>query len=72
MHLYQYQDMATCGGVDPRAGIYREWVAANNVNGEKVTAEQQQLGFALYDQYWLLQRGKKHFVLLKRIAPDDH
>lgn len=48
--------------------IARELLSSGaiSVNGEKVTAEQQQLGFALYDQYWLLQRGKKHFVLLKR------
>lgn len=31
---------------------------ATSVNGEKVTVEQQQLGFAFYDQYWLIQSGK--------------
>lgn len=48
--------------------LARELLASGaiSINGEKVTAEQQQLGFALYDQYWLIQRGKKHFVLLKR------
>ena len=47
--------------------LARELLASGaiSINGEKVTAEQQQLGFALYDQYWLIQRGKKHFSLLK-------
>lgn len=48
--------------------IARELLSSGaiSVNGEKVTAAQLQLGFAFYDQYWLIQRGKKHFVLLKR------
>lgn len=46
----------------------RELLASDaiRVNGEKVTAEQNDLGFALFDQYWILQKGKKHFALLKR------
>jgi tyrosyl-tRNA synthetase len=46
----------------------RELLASDaiRVNGEKVTAEQNNLGFALFDQYWILQKGKKHFALLKR------
>lgn len=37
LHLYRHQDMADCGGIDPRAGIYREWVAAENSEGAQVT-----------------------------------
>ncbi|MEF1340580.1 tyrosine--tRNA ligase, partial [Vibrio rotiferianus] len=40
---------------------------AISVNGEKVDAENPSLNFPLFDQYWLLQRGKKHFYLVKRI-----
>ncbi|SEH73465.1 tyrosyl-tRNA synthetase [Rheinheimera pacifica] len=49
----------------------REFLASDaiRVNGDKVAADQNNLGFALFDQYWLLQRGKKHFVLLKRAQP---
>lgn len=47
----------------------RELIAndAIRVNGEKATAEKNDLGFALFDEYWVLQKGKKHFVLLKRL-----
>ena len=37
MHLYHYQDMQDCGGVNPRAGIYKLWSDAENVWGNKVT-----------------------------------
>jgi hypothetical protein len=30
MHLYIHQDMQACGGINPRSGIYREWVPAHN------------------------------------------
>ena len=36
IHLYYHQDMATYGGINPRAGIYGEWVAAKNVWGDKI------------------------------------
>jgi hypothetical protein len=26
--LYRYQDMEKCGGIDPRAGLYRQWTMA--------------------------------------------
>ncbi|HDM8222785.1 TPA: tyrosine--tRNA ligase [Vibrio campbellii] len=50
--------------------IARELIGNNaiSVNGEKVDAENPSLNFPLFDQYWLLQRGKKHFYLVKRIA----
>lgn len=37
VHLYRHHTFADCGGVNPRAGIYREWVAADNVIGKQVT-----------------------------------
>ncbi len=50
--------------------IARELVANNaiSVNGEKATDDNPELNFALFDQYWLLQRGKKHFCLVKRVS----
>ncbi|WP_045458728.1 tyrosine--tRNA ligase [Vibrio campbellii] len=49
--------------------IARELIGNNaiSVNGEKVDAENPTLNFPLFDQYWLLQRGKKHFYLVKRV-----
>ncbi|MGR5133415.1 tyrosine--tRNA ligase [Vibrio alfacsensis] len=49
--------------------IARELIGNNaiSVNGEKVDAENPSLNFPLFDQYWLLQRGKKHFCLVKRL-----
>ncbi|MCF6452901.1 tyrosine--tRNA ligase [Vibrio sp. MMG022] len=49
--------------------IARELIGNNaiSVNGEKIDAENPSLNFPLFDQYWLLQRGKKHFYLVKRI-----
>ncbi|MET2851603.1 tyrosine--tRNA ligase [Vibrio owensii] len=49
--------------------IARELIGNNaiSVNGEKVDAENPSLNFPLFDQYWLLQRGKKHFYLVKRV-----
>ncbi|MFN1512349.1 tyrosine--tRNA ligase [Vibrio owensii] len=48
--------------------IARELIGNNaiSVNSEKVDAENPSLNFPLFDQYWLLQRGKKHFYLVKR------
>lgn len=37
VHLYRHHTFADCGGVNPRAGIYSNWVAADNVEGEQVT-----------------------------------
>ncbi len=48
--------------------IARELISSNaiTVNGEKITDDNPQMGFRLFDQYWLIQRGKKHFCLIKR------
>lgn len=48
--------------------IARELIESNalSVNGEKITSDNSQLGFPLFDEYWLIQRGKKHFSLVKR------
>ena len=29
-HLYRHHTFADCGGINPRSGLYRNWVAANN------------------------------------------
>tara|TARA_B100002049_G_scaffold216793_2_gene182937 strand:+ start:3846 stop:5105 length:1260 start_codon:yes stop_codon:yes gene_type:complete len=48
--------------------IARELIDSNaiSVNGNKVTSDNQELDFGLFDHYWLIQRGKKHFCLIKR------
>ncbi|MBF4247981.1 tyrosine--tRNA ligase, partial [Vibrio anguillarum] len=48
--------------------IARELIEDNaiSVNGEKITPDNSLLGFPLFDQYWLIKRGKKHFGLVKR------
>ncbi|EKO3376182.1 tyrosine--tRNA ligase [Vibrio fluvialis] len=45
----------------------REWLAngAIRVNGEKIADADLSQGFALFDRYYLLQRGKKQFALIK-------
>lgn len=45
----------------------REWLGngAIRVNGERVQQEGLFSGFALFDRYYLLQRGKKQFALIK-------
>ena len=59
----------------PSKGKAREQLKAGAIrlNGEPLatdTAPDDPIGqqFALFDRYWLLQRGKKHFVLLKKAA----
>ena len=55
-------------GVAKSKRTARELVENNaiSVNGEKITSDNSQLGFPLFDEYWLIQRGKKHFCLVKR------
>ncbi|NAW69456.1 tyrosine--tRNA ligase [Vibrio sp. V27_P1S3P104] len=45
----------------------REWLTngAIRVNGERVQNENMAEHFALFDRYYILQRGKKQFALLK-------
>ncbi|ENU5814168.1 tyrosine--tRNA ligase [Vibrio fluvialis] len=45
----------------------REWLVngAIHVNGEKMADADLSQGFALFDRYYLLQRGKKQFALIK-------
>lgn len=45
----------------------REWLAngAIRVNGEKMADADLNQSFALFDRYYLLQRGKKQFALVK-------
>ncbi|EPG0529086.1 TPA: tyrosine--tRNA ligase [Vibrio harveyi] len=49
--------------------VARELIGNNaiSVNGKKIDTEKPSLNFPLFDQYWLLQRGKKHFCLVKRL-----
>lgn len=48
--------------------VAREHISNNaiSINGDKVSGESPILSFPLFDQYWLLQRGKKHFCLVRR------
>ncbi|UJF23210.1 tyrosine--tRNA ligase [Shewanella sp. OMA3-2] len=50
--------------------IARELIESNaiSINGEKVESGNSTLSFPLYDQYWLIQRGKKHYGLVKRVS----
>ncbi len=65
------QDLVTLlieSGLASSKRIARELINNNaiSVNGEKVSSEKPSLSFPLFDQYWLLQRGKKHFCLVMR------
>ncbi|MBR9787606.1 MAG: tyrosine--tRNA ligase [Vibrionaceae bacterium] len=67
------QDLVTLlieSGLASSKRIARELIDNNaiSVNGEKVSREKPSLSFPLFDQYWLLQRGKKHFCLVTRIV----
>lgn len=48
--------------------IARELLASNaiKVNGEVVSGDSLEQQFALFDKYWIVQRGKKAFRLLSR------
>lgn len=48
--------------------IARELIAnsAIRINGELITSDDLSQQFALFDRYWILQRGKKTFKLLTR------
>lgn len=57
------QDLVTLlmeSGLASSKRIARELIDNNaiSVNGEKVSSEKPSLSFPLFDQYWLLQRGK--------------
>ncbi|MEE3879090.1 tyrosine--tRNA ligase [Vibrio sp. YYF0003] len=65
------QDLVTLlieSGLASSKRIARELIDNNaiSVNGEKVSSEKPSLSFPLFDQYWLLQRGKRHFCLVTR------
>ena len=53
--------------------IARELIESNaiSVNGNKVTSDNQELDFGLFDHYWLIQRGKKHFCLISDKVPSS-
>ena len=36
LHLYRHQSLADYGGINPRDGVFRQWVEAENSYGEKV------------------------------------
>ncbi|MDE1515953.1 tyrosine--tRNA ligase [Vibrio sp. dsl-7] len=60
-------DLLLSSGLASSKRQAREWLAqgAIRVNGERVAQEGVLSGFALFDQYYVLQRGKKQFVLIK-------
>ncbi len=45
----------------------KELIAANavKINGETISADQGKLNLALHQRFWLIQRGKKQFRLIK-------
>ncbi|QBJ62130.1 tyrosine--tRNA ligase [Pseudoalteromonas sp. DL-6] len=45
----------------------KELIAANavKINGETISADHSQLNLALHQRFWLIQRGKKQFRLIK-------
>jgi len=48
--------------------IARELINNNaiKVNGERIEDENKQLDFPLFDRFWIVQRGKKQFKLIKQ------
>lgn len=48
--------------------IARELINSNaiKVNGERIEDENTQLDFPLFDHFWIVQRGKKQFKLIKK------
>lgn len=63
LYLYRHNDMQECGGIDPRSGIYRQWVEAENIWGEKVT-NLEGTNAALYE----IKGGNNH--MFKRFAKE--
>ncbi|WP_413700307.1 hypothetical protein ACLKMH_24330 [Psychromonas sp. KJ10-10] len=51
--------------------IARELINNNaiKVNSELIEDESMTLDFPLFDQFWIIQRGKKQFKLIKKIKP---
>lgn len=72
LYLYRHHDMQECGGIDPRAGIYRQWVETENIWGEKVT-DLEGTNAALYeikgDYIWRVDAFAKEALFY--IGPDD-
>ncbi|WP_213610945.1 tyrosine--tRNA ligase [Pseudoalteromonas sp.] len=58
--------LVSCGLASSKR-VARELIAANaiKINGEAISIAQSQLGLALYQRFWLIQRGKKQFRLVK-------
>nr|WP_321461307.1 tyrosine--tRNA ligase [uncultured Vibrio sp.] len=67
-HQQDLVELLIESGLASSKRIARELIDNNaiSVNGEKVSSEKPSLSFPLFDQYWLLQRGKKHFCLVTR------
>jgi len=72
LYMYRHNDMQDCGGIDPRAGIYRQWVEAENTWGEKVT-DLEGTNAAIYeiegDNSWMFAKFAKEALFY--IGPDD-
>ncbi|HHY0362523.1 TPA: tyrosine--tRNA ligase [Vibrio cholerae] len=60
-------DLLLSSGLASSKRQAREWLenGAIRVNGERVQQEGGLSGFALFDRYYVLQRGKKQFALIK-------
>lgn len=60
-------ELLVSSGLASSKRVARELIAANaiKINGEAISIAQNQLGLALYQRFWLIQRGKKQFKLVK-------
>lgn len=47
-HLYRHHTFADCGGINPRSGLYRNWVATNN-NWDEQAIEVEGTNATLYE-----------------------
>ncbi|BDR15271.1 tyrosine--tRNA ligase [Vibrio sp. STUT-A11] len=67
-HQQDLVELLIESGLASSKRIARELIGNNaiSINGEKVASKAPILSFPLFDQYWLLQRGKKHFCLVTR------
>jgi hypothetical protein len=72
LYLYRHNDMQECGGIDPRSGIYRQWVETENTWGEKVT-DLEGTNAAIYE----IEGGNDYMFMkfareaLFYVGPDD-
>jgi hypothetical protein len=62
--LYVHQSLADFGGVNPRAGVFRQWVGTENSYGEKVM-DLEDTNAALYE----IEGGNQMVCANSRVRP---